>query len=316
MTTENTSSVIYTRSIAKALEQLLAKHEVPCNIEVVGEDASQEPQMEWPTTPGLELGVLRQASEGNRLRVVADPCGDANTLLIVESLATDKAAADKAIQCIFDFFDKLDVTPFAVKRTLAKSAQRISEFFNNLDVTPFMQSRETDFSGTIGKHSWCVREAGEDGFSVFVDDRQLSYRATLLKAQAYAKQIIKRIQDNGDYYLYDKPAGFVPEAKAPTTLRVERFNVRIVRKGDAFGDDCLAREMDIPLVEFYDAKQDVNKFGPLGQFVSRYFCSTILEASFDDGCGLSLDGGVAAWSVSAAGMKEVQTFIRGNVQGV
>lgn len=284
----------------------MAKRETPCKIEVV--------ELEWPTTPGLEFGVLRQASEGNRVRVIADPCGDANTLLVVE-LATEQAAAEKAIQCIFDFFDELESAPFASKRSLDTSTQHISEFFSHLDVTPFMQSRETDFSGTIGKHSWYVREAGEEGFAVFVDDRQLSYRETLLKAQAYAKQIIKRIQDNGDYYLYDKPAGFVPEAKAPTTLRVERFNVRIVRKGDAFGDDCLTREMDVPLVEFFDAKQDVNKFGPLGQFVSRYFCSTILEASFDDGYGLDLYGGVAAWSVSAAGMKAVQEFIRANVPG-
>lgn len=61
-------------------------------------------------------------------------------------------------------------------------------------------------------------------------------------------------------------------------------------------------------MEFYDARQQDISFGQLGQFVSRYYCKTILEGSFP--WGLSLDGGIPQWSVSSAGMRQVQEFIQ------
>lgn len=91
-----------------------------------------------------------------------------------------------------------------------------------------------------------------------------------------------------------------------TTIGV--FNVRIVRYGDRYGlDDCLTHDEQEPMVEFYDASQCVIKFGPRGQFVSRYYCSTILENEFP--WGLSLDGGIPQWSVSSSGMAHVKDFI-------
>lgn len=93
------------------------------------------------------------------------------------------------------------------------------------------------------------------------------------------------------------------------TALIEGFNVRIVEAGDAYGNNgCVTHEGDEPLVEFYDAKQDKGRFGPLGQFVSRYYCSTLLEHQYPQ--GLNLQGGVWEWSVSPAGMIAVAAHIR------
>lgn len=63
-----------------------------------------------------------------------------------------------------------------------------------------------------------------------------------------------------------------------------------------------------PLVEFYDAKWAGVKFGPRGQFVSRYYASTLLES----GCpmGLQLDGAIPEWKVSPESMQEVIAYIK------
>ena len=92
-------------------------------------------------------------------------------------------------------------------------------------------------------------------------------------------------------------------------LHLERYNVRIVRKGDKYGrDDCLTNEGE-PLVEFYDSRFD--KHGcwmGRGQFVSRYYVSTILGGEYPN--GLSLDGGIPEWTVSAEDMAAVQTYLK------
>ncbi len=99
------------------------------------------------------------------------------------------------------------------------------------------------------------------------------------------------------------------EAFVLQTVWIEGFNVRIVVKGDAYGrNDCLIHDGDEPLVEFYDAKQDIATFGPRGQFVSRYYCKTILESDLQT--GLQLDGGVPQWSISPTGMRAVREYIR------
>ena len=89
-------------------------------------------------------------------------------------------------------------------------------------------------------------------------------------------------------------------------LALSRFNVRIVRTGDAYGlNDCLTND-GAPLVEFYDNR---HMHTSRGQFVSRYFVFTILERA--DGLGLMLDGGVPAWTVSADDMRIVGAYLRG-----
>ena len=94
-------------------------------------------------------------------------------------------------------------------------------------------------------------------------------------------------------------------------ITVDKFNVRVVTKGEKYGlNFCLTHNGDKPLVEFYDARYPHTEFG---QFVSRYYVSTILGT---DGFGsaeggLSLDGGVPEWTVSANDMETVRNFLEG-----
>jgi hypothetical protein len=98
------------------------------------------------------------------------------------------------------------------------------------------------------------------------------------------------------------------------------FRVRIVKEGEAYGRDmCLIHDKVDPLVEFYDVKHefDVAPDGaPLGQFVSRYYLSTLMgegalsgPSIFTEDQGLNLDGGVDVWSIDAIGMADVELFL-------
>lgn len=102
------------------------------------------------------------------------------------------------------------------------------------------------------------------------------------------------------------------------TNHAGRFNVRIVEVGDAYGrDDCLTHDDDLglgTLVEFYDGQQDAAKFGPLGQFVARYYFDTLAE-SVPQG-GLNLDGGIPEWTVSAEEFATHWRWILENVGGI
>jgi hypothetical protein len=80
--------------------------------------------------------------------------------------------------------------------------------------------------------------------------------------------------------------------------------VRLVQRGDAYGlNDQLTHDKDEPLVEFFDTRYPHT---PLGQFVSRYNLDTLLGSEG----GINLDGGIPAWSVSAAGMAPVTAWLR------
>ena len=101
----------------------------------------------------------------------------------------------------------------------------------------------------------------------------------------------------------------------PTTTRVQvpngrPFTVRIVREGDRYGrGDCLIHDEDEAMVEFYDATYANNgRFGPHGQFVSRYYISTLLESPHR-GRGLGLCGHEPAWTIDAGTMETVYEFI-------
>jgi hypothetical protein len=79
--------------------------------------------------------------------------------------------------------------------------------------------------------------------------------------------------------------------------------VRIVNKGDRYGrDDCLTHDKDEPMVEFYDLTY-TEKFGPRGQFVSRYYRNTLTDGC--SGYGIDLDGGVPYWSMDGATLIEI-----------
>lgn len=80
------------------------------------------------------------------------------------------------------------------------------------------------------------------------------------------------------------------------------FALRVVNQGDAYGrNGCLTHDKAAPMVEFYDttyAGDDPDTFsGHLGQFVSRYYFSTLMDT--DPTRNLALDGGIPAWTVTA-----------------
>ena len=72
------------------------------------------------------------------------------------------------------------------------------------------------------------------------------------------------------------------------------FTVRLVLDGDHYGrDDCIqfaADDIGDMLVEFYDRRYMDPTFGTHGQFVSRYYFSTLAGHHG----GLILDGGITA----------------------
>lgn len=95
---------------------------------------------------------------------------------------------------------------------------------------------------------------------------------------------------------------------AETTKQFGHFNVRILRKGEKYGlNDDLTRDGNEPLVEFYDLDYQ-DDYWPRGQFVSRYYLSTMLEHEPDT--GLDLDSGVKAWYVDKETMDQVMDWIR------
>ena len=95
------------------------------------------------------------------------------------------------------------------------------------------------------------------------------------------------------------------------TMRVNRWNIRIVENGDSYGLD-LIHDNDKPLVEFYDSASLPDANNGLGQFVSRYYAHTLLGlCHFENSdCGLDLQGGVPEWTVSAADMQTLITNLK------
>lgn len=82
------------------------------------------------------------------------------------------------------------------------------------------------------------------------------------------------------------------------------FNVRLVKKGDTYGrGNSLVHEEVDSLVEFYDGSQCPERFGEYGQFVARYYESTLKDRK--RGVGLDLHGGVDGWEVSGDNMDDV-----------
>ena len=91
-------------------------------------------------------------------------------------------------------------------------------------------------------------------------------------------------------------------------IKVEKYNVRIVNRGDRYGiNDCLVSDRD-QMVEFYDARYDPPCYMGRGTFVRSYRADMIVRGDYPGGLCLD-DGYKAEWSVSAAGMKMVVDYI-------
>ncbi len=86
-----------------------------------------------------------------------------------------------------------------------------------------------------------------------------------------------------------------------------QFRVRIVREGEAYGNRRqLTNTTGEPFVEFYDATlAGDDRFGALGQFVSRYGLGVLRESTV----GINLDGGVPAWYLDEAPLKDAMTWV-------
>ena len=88
------------------------------------------------------------------------------------------------------------------------------------------------------------------------------------------------------------------------------FYVRIVQRGDRYGlDDCKVHRDADALIEFYDhtfANRD--GFGARGQFVSRYYATTL--AKHEDGMALNLHGGTPAWYIDEEPLRPVVAMAR------
>lgn len=73
------------------------------------------------------------------------------------------------------------------------------------------------------------------------------------------------------------------------------YLIRRVEKGETFGlDFCLTHDQEDPFIEFYDAR---HRHGPFGQFVSRYYLSTLKESSHSHYLGINLHGGEDDWKI-------------------
>lgn len=98
--------------------------------------------------------------------------------------------------------------------------------------------------------------------------------------------------------LKTETCGGVPVAQV-TTAAGRNFRVRVVGNGDTYGvNGALTHDSDDPLVEFYDATYaGFDRFGPVGQFVARYYLTT-LRTHGD--VGLMLDTAIPEWHLDAA----------------
>lgn len=96
-----------------------------------------------------------------------------------------------------------------------------------------------------------------------------------------------------------------------------KFNVRLIQQGERYGrNGVLVHDEADPLVEWFDATYandpgffDVNSIG-CGQFVSRYYLTTMLEHRPD--FGLDLHGGEPVWKVSAENVRDALDYFAAN----
>ena len=92
----------------------------------------------------------------------------------------------------------------------------------------------------------------------------------------------------------------------------KRFLVRVVKPGQSYGRNfCLVNDGEA-MVEFYDYTRPAfdPTFPGMGQFVSRYYASDLLDDR-DRSDGLNLHGGVEAWSIDGPALQSALEFATG-----
>ena len=92
------------------------------------------------------------------------------------------------------------------------------------------------------------------------------------------------------------------------------FLIKIISENENYGlNDSLTHDNVDPLVEFYDYEYSIargnNKFGEDGQFVSRYYLSTLLANRENEDKGICLDGGIPKWNIDSDSMSLVVDWL-------
>lgn len=86
-------------------------------------------------------------------------------------------------------------------------------------------------------------------------------------------------------------------------LQESKASVSVEQGARTYGD--LVHDAKEPSVEFFDPRYP---FSNLGQFVSSYLASTLVEKPYDR--GLLLDTGSPDWVVSPQAMEQVRSWLR------
>lgn len=158
-----------------------------------------------------------------------------------------------------------------------------------------------------------VRVIGADDVSIVTlsDEFLTVYRLSSARpAPGAAEGDATRCDDCGPPT--EDAAPTAPTDPRPTTTVMNdqgvTFHARLIRTGDRYGLVDKLTNDGAAMVEFFDAEADPAKFGPLGQFVSRYYVDTFNETA-EDGRGIALDLGVPRWTISAANVAEVAAWL-------
>jgi len=95
------------------------------------------------------------------------------------------------------------------------------------------------------------------------------------------------------------------------------YTVRIVPQGGKYGRNfCLTHDKAEPMIEFYDVRyaHDHDVDGTvLGQFVSRYYLTTLLGAAIGNR-GIQLNGGIPEWNIAANAITAIAQWANDNVK--
>jgi hypothetical protein len=90
------------------------------------------------------------------------------------------------------------------------------------------------------------------------------------------------------------------------------FAVKIVKKGERYGlGGCLVHDQEDELVEFYDGRYaGKTGFDPEGQFICRYYVTTLLTREWFNGLLLDTGESSSEWRLTGDEMSIVDTWLR------
>lgn len=115
----------------------------------------------------------------------------------------------------------------------------------------------------------------------------------------------------GDFKIIEKCPTFIEKEfdfGKDNGMGSSKWKVRLVRQGERYGlYYSLNNDSENTLVEFYDMNIDKDSF-PIGQFVSRYYLSTLVDASGRN--GLSLVGDSDTWKINSICYLQIYDWLK------